>query len=159
MQIPLSFADTVIGEGGSTISYIRRSSGATVTVQETRGVPGEMTVEISGTASQVQTAQQLVQVNVLRLMKISLSTFQGETSCDYCYVQCRTILLKQQHQLRYKHLQLQLTIKATVPMVCTVLPIQVTVQVEVMILSMVPIMVTEKKGSLLPYRVLLYEFL
>lgn len=62
MQIPLSYADTVIGEGGSTISYIRRSSGATVTVQETRGVPGEMTVEISGTASQVQTAQQLVQV-------------------------------------------------------------------------------------------------
>ncbi|KAK4755498.1 hypothetical protein SAY87_009255 [Trapa incisa] len=61
MQIPLSFADAVIGNAGSSISYIRRTSGATVTIQETRGVPNEMTVEISGTASQVQTAQQLIQ--------------------------------------------------------------------------------------------------
>lgn len=61
MQIPLSYADAVIGTAGANISYIRRASGATVTIQETRGVPGEMTVEISGTASQVQTAQQLIQ--------------------------------------------------------------------------------------------------
>ncbi|XP_031128090.1 flowering locus K homology domain-like [Ipomoea triloba] len=61
MQIPLSYADAVIGTNGSSISYIRRVSGATVTIQEARGVPGEMTVEISGTASQVQTAQQLIQ--------------------------------------------------------------------------------------------------
>ncbi|CAL0301809.1 unnamed protein product [Lupinus luteus] len=61
MQIPLSYADAVIGTAGASISYIRRASGATVTIQETRGVPGEMTVEISGTASQVQTAQQLIQ--------------------------------------------------------------------------------------------------
>ncbi|KAI4301942.1 hypothetical protein L6164_035173 [Bauhinia variegata] len=61
MQIPLSYADAVIGAAGANISYIRRASGATVTIQETRGVPGEMTVEISGTASQVQTAQQLIQ--------------------------------------------------------------------------------------------------
>lgn len=65
MQIPLSYADAVIGSAGSSISYIRRTSGATVTIQETRGVPGEMTVEISGTASQVQTAQQLIQVKCL----------------------------------------------------------------------------------------------
>ncbi|MBA0737455.1 hypothetical protein Gogos_010919 [Gossypium gossypioides] len=52
MQIPLSYADAVIGTAGASISYIRRASGATVTIQETRGVPGEMTVEISGTASQ-----------------------------------------------------------------------------------------------------------
>ena len=62
MQIPLSYADAVIGASGSNISYIRRASGASVTVQETRGVPGEMTVEISGTSSQIQAAQQLVQV-------------------------------------------------------------------------------------------------
>ncbi|XP_014492095.1 flowering locus K homology domain isoform X1 [Vigna radiata var. radiata] len=62
MQIPLSYADAVIGTAGASISYIRRASGATVTIQETRGVPGEMTVEISGTASQVQTAQQLIQL-------------------------------------------------------------------------------------------------
>lgn len=67
MQIPLSYADAVIGTAGASISYIRRSSGATVTIQETRGVPGEMTVEISGTASQVQTAQQLIQAMFLVL--------------------------------------------------------------------------------------------
>ncbi|GAB4836026.1 hypothetical protein Ancab_000944 [Ancistrocladus abbreviatus] len=61
MQIPLSYADAVIGAGGASISYIRRASGATVTIQETRGAPGEMTVEISGAASQVQAAQQLIQ--------------------------------------------------------------------------------------------------
>ncbi|KAL1561860.1 flowering locus Ky domain-like isoform X1 [Salvia divinorum] len=61
MQIPLSYADAVIGTQGASISYIRRVSGATVAIQETRGLPGEMTVEISGTASQVQTAQQLIQ--------------------------------------------------------------------------------------------------
>ncbi|KAL3829857.1 hypothetical protein ACJIZ3_018659 [Penstemon smallii] len=61
MQIPLSYADAVIGTQGATISYIRRVSGATITIQETRGVPEEMTVEISGTSSQVQTAQQLIQ--------------------------------------------------------------------------------------------------
>ncbi|XP_020095789.1 flowering locus K homology domain [Ananas comosus] len=61
MQIPLSYADAVIGTSGSSISYIRRASGATVTIQETRGVPGEMTVEIIGSATQVQTAQQLIQ--------------------------------------------------------------------------------------------------
>lgn len=61
MQIPLSYADAVIGTSGASISYIRRASGATVTIQETRGNPTEMTVEISGSASQVQTAQQLIQ--------------------------------------------------------------------------------------------------
>lgn len=64
MQIQLSYADAVIGTQGSNISYIRRVSGATVTIQESRGIPGEMTVEISGTASQVQTAQQLIQVTL-----------------------------------------------------------------------------------------------
>lgn len=63
MQIPLSYADAVIGTAGTNISYIRRASGATVTIQETRGVPGEMTVEMNGTASQVQAAQQLIQAS------------------------------------------------------------------------------------------------
>ncbi|KAK2970172.1 hypothetical protein RJ640_019640, partial [Escallonia rubra] len=61
MQIPLSYADAVIGNSGANISYIRRASGATIAIQETRGTPGEMTVEINGSASQVQTAQQLIQ--------------------------------------------------------------------------------------------------
>ncbi|KAL6847052.1 hypothetical protein ACP4OV_022905 [Aristida adscensionis] len=58
MQVPLSYADAVIGASGASISYIRRHSGATISIQE--GVPGEMTVEITGSASQVQTAQQLI---------------------------------------------------------------------------------------------------
>lgn len=61
MQIPLSYAAAVVGEAGASISYIRRASGASITVQETRGVPGEMTVEITGSATQVQTAQQFIQ--------------------------------------------------------------------------------------------------
>ena len=65
MQVPLSYADAVFGTSGANISYIRRLSGATVTIQETRGVPGEMTVEINGSASQVQTAQQLIQAMFL----------------------------------------------------------------------------------------------
>lgn len=65
MQIPLSYADAIIGSAGANISYMRRTSGATITIQETRGVPGEMTVEILGGATQVQTAQQLIQVGFL----------------------------------------------------------------------------------------------
>jgi hypothetical protein len=60
MQVPLSYADAVIGAAGASISYIRRHSGATISIQE--GAPGEMTVEITGSASQVQTAQQLIKV-------------------------------------------------------------------------------------------------
>ncbi|KAH7435414.1 hypothetical protein KP509_06G063800 [Ceratopteris richardii] len=61
MQIPLSYADTIIGTAGANISHMRRTSGATITVQESRGVHGEMTVEIHGTASQVQVAEQMIQ--------------------------------------------------------------------------------------------------
>lgn len=64
MQIPLSFAvavaDTVIGEGGLTISYSRRSSRATITVEETRGIPSEMMVEMY--QWNLQTAQQLLNI-------------------------------------------------------------------------------------------------
>jgi hypothetical protein len=67
MQVPLSYADAVIGSAGASISYIRRHSGATISIQE--GAPGEMTVEITGSASQVQTAQQLIKVLFL-LMKV-----------------------------------------------------------------------------------------
>ncbi|KAG2719067.1 hypothetical protein I3843_03G241700 [Carya illinoinensis] len=61
MQIPLLYADAVIGKSGANISYIRRASGASIAIQETTGAPGEMTVEINGSASQIQTAQQLIQ--------------------------------------------------------------------------------------------------
>ncbi|KAL2338685.1 hypothetical protein Fmac_013131 [Flemingia macrophylla] len=60
MQIPLSYAEDIIGIQGANIDYIRRTSGAILTVQESR-VPDEIIVEIKGTSSQVQTAQQLIQ--------------------------------------------------------------------------------------------------
>ncbi|KAI3410638.1 uncharacterized protein J3R85_018642 [Psidium guajava] len=61
MQIPLTYAEDIIGIGGANIAYIRRTSGAILTVQESRGLPDEITVEIKGTTSEVQTAQQLIQ--------------------------------------------------------------------------------------------------
>lgn len=61
MQIPFSYAEDIIGVEGANIAYIRRRSGATITIQESPH-PDEITVEIKGTSSQVQTAQQLIQV-------------------------------------------------------------------------------------------------
>ncbi|GAB4853502.1 hypothetical protein Ancab_017693 [Ancistrocladus abbreviatus] len=61
MQIPLSYAEDIIGTGGANIAYIRRTSGAILTVQESRGLPDEITVEIKGTSAQVQAAQELIQ--------------------------------------------------------------------------------------------------
>ncbi|OMO91119.1 hypothetical protein COLO4_18615 [Corchorus olitorius] len=61
MQVPLSYAEDIIGLGGSNIAYIRRLSGAILTIQESGGLPDEITVEIKGTTSQVQMAQQLIQ--------------------------------------------------------------------------------------------------
>ncbi|KAJ1378208.1 K-like proteiny domain [Sesbania bispinosa] len=60
MQIPLSYAEDIIGIQGANIDYIRRTSGAILTVQESR-VPDEIIVEIKGTSSQVHLAQQLIQ--------------------------------------------------------------------------------------------------
>ncbi|CAL0310377.1 unnamed protein product [Lupinus luteus] len=62
MQIPMSYADTVIGASGANISYIRSASGASITIRETKSMPGRMTVEISGTSSEIQTAELLVQL-------------------------------------------------------------------------------------------------
>lgn len=62
MQIPLSYAEAILGTKGTNIALIRRSSGAFLTVQESRGLPDEITVEIKGTSSQVQTAQHMIQV-------------------------------------------------------------------------------------------------
>ncbi|XP_022729228.1 RNA-binding KH domain-containing protein PEPPER-like isoform X2 [Durio zibethinus] len=61
MQVPLSYAEDIIGVGGSNIAYIRRASGAILTIQESGGLPDEITVEIKGTTSQVLMAQQLIQ--------------------------------------------------------------------------------------------------
>ncbi|KAL6583218.1 hypothetical protein OROMI_005296 [Orobanche minor] len=36
MQVPLSYAEDIIGVGGSNIAYIRRTSGSVLTIQESR---------------------------------------------------------------------------------------------------------------------------
>ncbi|XP_021744093.1 RNA-binding KH domain-containing protein PEPPER-like [Chenopodium quinoa] len=64
MQVPLSYAEDIIGIAGRNIAYIRRASGAALTVQESHGRGDEITVEIKGTATQVQTAQQLIQDSI-----------------------------------------------------------------------------------------------
>ncbi|GJZ65197.1 flowering locus K homology domain-like protein isoform X1, partial [Tanacetum coccineum] len=61
MQVPIAYADAIIGTSGTNISNIWCASGATIAIQESRGNPEEMTVEISGSVAQVQTAQQLIQ--------------------------------------------------------------------------------------------------
>lgn len=68
MQIPLDYAEDIIGVQGTNIDYIRRSSGAILTVQESRGLPEQITVEIKGSTSQVQAAQQLIQVDTINLV-------------------------------------------------------------------------------------------
>jgi len=79
MQVPLSYAEDIIGIAGRNIAYIRRTSGAVLTVQESQGRPDEITVEIKGTASEVQTAQQLIQVRAshfpLKFVKLFSSGF------------------------------------------------------------------------------------
>ncbi|CAH9124171.1 unnamed protein product [Cuscuta epithymum] len=61
MQVPLSYAEDIIGISGTNIAHIRRTSGAILSIQESRGLPDEITIEIKGTSSQVQTAEQLIQ--------------------------------------------------------------------------------------------------
>ncbi|XP_052143249.1 RNA-binding KH domain-containing protein PEPPER-like [Oryza glaberrima] len=61
MQIPLPFAEEIIGARGQNISYIRSVSGAVVDLEESRDYPNEVLVMIKGSSSQVQTAHQLVQ--------------------------------------------------------------------------------------------------
>ncbi|KAL6977864.1 hypothetical protein U1Q18_026647 [Sarracenia purpurea var. burkii] len=82
MQIPLSYAEDIIGIGGANIAYIRRTSGAILTVQESRGLPDEITVEIKGTSSQVQTAQQLIQ-EFISSHKEPVSSSYGKMDTGY----------------------------------------------------------------------------
>jgi polyribonucleotide nucleotidyltransferase len=75
MQIPLTYAEDIIGVKGANIAYIRANSGAVVTIQESLGSPDDITVEIKGTSSQVQAAQQLIQVIAHHSsLQVSIST-------------------------------------------------------------------------------------
>ncbi|XP_062163960.1 RNA-binding KH domain-containing protein PEPPER [Alnus glutinosa] len=88
MQIPLSYADAILGPKGSNIALIRRSSGATLSVQESRGLPDEITVEIKGTSSQVQTAQHMIQEAMNTHNEPVTSSYGGmDTGLRYSYSQ------------------------------------------------------------------------
>lgn len=88
MQIPLSYADAILGPKGSNIALIRRSSGATLSVQESRGLPDEITVEIKGTSSQVQTAQHMIQEAMNTHSEPVTSSYGGiDTGLRYSYSQ------------------------------------------------------------------------
>ena len=61
MHVPLGYAEEIIGAEGFNIAYIRRTSGATLTVQGSR-VPQEITIEIKGTSSKVKATEHLIHV-------------------------------------------------------------------------------------------------
>jgi poly(rC)-binding protein 2/3/4 len=61
MQVPLAYAEEIIGVRGENIEFIRSVSGAVVVLEEI-GDYQKVRVMIEGTPSQVQTAHQLVQV-------------------------------------------------------------------------------------------------
>jgi len=61
MQVPLAYAEEIIGVRGENIEFIRSVSGAVVVLEEI-GDYQKVQVMIEGTPSQVQTAHQLVQV-------------------------------------------------------------------------------------------------
>lgn len=75
MQVPLSYAEEIIGIGGGNISFIRRTSGAVIALEESRTVPDEIVIEIKGNLTQVQTAQQLIEVIFPVLTVFDAATF------------------------------------------------------------------------------------
>ncbi|CAD6205886.1 unnamed protein product [Miscanthus lutarioriparius] len=120
MHIPLAYADAVIGAAGASINYIRRHSGATVTIQESRGAPGEMTVEIIGTAAQVQTAEQLIQrllpqahrqlltLPLHQLIRAMALTHQATTIWSSSFGGCQASSAAQWWELRWPDIPSQL---------------------------------------------------
>lgn len=62
MNIPLTYAAEIIGVGGENISFIRGTSGAVITLEESRTMPDEIVVEMKGNSMQIRTAQQLIEV-------------------------------------------------------------------------------------------------
>ncbi|KAJ0964325.1 hypothetical protein J5N97_029447 [Dioscorea zingiberensis] len=60
MQIPLFYAERIIGIGGQNIEYIRHTSGAILSLNESASIPDNITIEIKGTVTQVQAAHRLI---------------------------------------------------------------------------------------------------
>ncbi|XP_024519491.1 flowering locus K homology domain [Selaginella moellendorffii] len=89
LQVPLLYADAIIGTAGANINYMRRTSGATISIQETPNAPGEMTIEVHGQSTQVQTAQQLLQNFMAGAAGTTAATTC--TTSDYSYTTQNTL--------------------------------------------------------------------
>lgn len=60
MQLPIFYAEAVIGPSGERIEYIRRTSRSSILISDSQGV---MSIEITGSAAtDVLTAEQLIKV-------------------------------------------------------------------------------------------------
>lgn len=75
MHISMGYAEAIIGAEGTNIDYIRRTSGAIISVRESAIMPEEMRVDIRGSSSQVQLAQELIKVIKSLLFLLLLSNF------------------------------------------------------------------------------------
>lgn len=63
MQVPIFYTEAVIGPTGARIDYIRRASRSSILINDLE--EGAMSIEITGsTATDVQTAEQLIKVTV-----------------------------------------------------------------------------------------------
>lgn len=86
MQIPLAYAEEIIGIGGGNISFIRRTSGAVITLEESRTVPDQIVIEIKGNSTQVQTAQQLIEVVLWFPVFLNFGFTKTETCTCHCNI-------------------------------------------------------------------------
>eukprot|EP00245_Coleochaete_scutata_P000527 TRINITY_DN1062_c0_g2_i1.p1 TRINITY_DN1062_c0_g2~~TRINITY_DN1062_c0_g2_i1.p1 ORF type:complete len:539 (+),score=94.40 TRINITY_DN1062_c0_g2_i1:109-1725(+) len=66
MQVDLRYAESIIGEKGVIINYVRTESGANVTISETPGSRDQMTVEIKGLDQQVKVARAIIEEAIKR---------------------------------------------------------------------------------------------
>jgi poly(rC)-binding protein 2/3/4 len=70
MQVPIFYAEAVIGPSGERIEYIRRTSRSSILINDSE--EGIMSIEITGTAAtDVLTAEQLIKVRdfIIRLVR------------------------------------------------------------------------------------------
>ncbi|XP_010536892.1 PREDICTED: RNA-binding KH domain-containing protein PEPPER isoform X2 [Tarenaya hassleriana] len=113
MQIPFSYAEDIIGVEGANIAYIRRTSGASITIQESPH-PDEITVEIKGTSSQVQIAQQLIQEFISNHKEpVSVSVSSGYGRMDTGYVPAYPQLSSRKEPLPSSYVGLETTYRPT----------------------------------------------
>ncbi|MCH99951.1 KH domain-containing protein [Trifolium medium] len=65
MLIPANAVSKVLGKGGANIANIRKISGATVEISDTRSGCGDRIALISGTPEQKRAAENLIQAFIM----------------------------------------------------------------------------------------------